>query len=167
MSEMNPSGTSPSEFTEAINQSINMKTTKRLNKQAQAEAQASAMQALADRRQREEERRREREERMRNRPPGTIEGKFEVFLILQSKYGISDAATGWILERAPYRPPEVEGIDLEVLGLPPIRFVYAWNEERIHAAALTFISECRQETNTLWSHPLVKGRFKLRPPLAS
>lgn len=163
---MNPSVTSPSEFTAAINLPINMKTAKRLTKQAQA----SAMQALADRRQRQEERNREREERMRNRPPGTIEGKFEVFLILQSKYGISEAATGWLLERAPYRPPEVDGIDLEVPGrpdLPPMRFVYAWNEERIHAAALTFISECRQETNTLWSHPRVKGRFKLRPPLAS
>jgi|GEM_PF-4628939 len=92
--------------------------------------------------------------------------------MLRVKYGISDAGTKWMLHEAPYRPPEVEGYDFDygLVGRPDIpssRHATAWNDKRIDDAAQTFITECRQESPTLWSHPKVKGRFKLRHQLAS
>ena len=106
-------------------------------------------------------------ERALNRTPGTVLDAFFAELRLQAKYGIPRAGAHWLLHQAPYRPSEARGCDVEVpqrdSGISVLRAVTAWDADRIDTAALTFVSECRQETKTLWSHPRVKGRFKLRP----
>ena len=102
-------------------------------------------------------------ERALNRPTGLVDAEHKAALLLQTTYGISEKGTNWLLRESPYRPPEAEGCDLEVPGLSkPLRVVTAWREDDIHAAARKFVAECQQVTPTLWTHPRIKGRFKLR-----
>jgi hypothetical protein len=102
-------------------------------------------------------------ERALNRPPGLVDAEHRAALLLQTSYGIPEKGTNWLLRESPYRPPEVAGCDLEVPGLSkPLRVVTAWREDDIHVAARRFVGECQRVTPTLWMHPRIKGRFKLR-----
>jgi hypothetical protein len=106
------------------------------------------------------------EERARTRPPGLITSECDAASMLWSQYRIPEAGTRWLLHQAPYRPVEAEGVDMPVSLDPPlsIRVATAWNEANLQSAARKFMSECKKETASLWSHRQVAGRFKLQPP---
>jgi hypothetical protein len=103
-------------------------------------------------------------ERALNRPAGLVDDEHTVALLLQTAYGIPEKCAKWLLRESPYRPPEAEGCDVPLPGDPTrtFRVVTAWREDDIHAAARKFVGECQHVTPTLWVHPRITGRFRLR-----
>ena len=138
---------------------------KRITARERREARAESDRQLARFREWMAERQRKAPERALSRPAGLVDAEYEVAMLLRATYGISEKATNWLLRESPYRPPEAGGCDVPLPGHPTrtLRVVLSWREQDIHVAARRFVSECQQATPTLWMHPCVKGRFKLRP----
>jgi hypothetical protein len=79
------------------------------------------------------------------------------------KYGLPRDAVHLAIEFEPYKPEPVEWLKPWRPRVGPIGI--RWHPEDAHRAVLAFIAECKRGTGQRWSHPHVKKRFKLTPPV--
>lgn len=97
---------------------------------------------------------------------GEIIDRYSAGWMLRREFGIPDQAMSWLLFQAAYRPQVARYVDVdlgEAFGTT-IRQADGWNRADVLAAARVFMTECTKATPSLWTHPKIAGRFRLRPP---
>ncbi|MBX9455880.1 MAG: Rha family transcriptional regulator [Rhizobium sp.] len=143
---------------------------------AEAFAQAFTMLADAERRQKEQDVRLslidERIDKVETAQivlssrPAASESIVHVRKRIGKEYGLSVAVVDAVMRQSPYAPRPAGTVRNENANADGATYVVFWKKD-VTATFDRFVGECRHSAGKLYTHPFVRGRFKLAPEMKS